>query len=351
MINLMTKWAGKLAEAFDHESFTAGKASSDYDFVGVKSIRVLSAQTQELNDYSRTGTSRYGTPADMQDTAQEMTLTQDKSFSIVIDKGDNSEQMMLKNAGRKMNKQQRERVVPTVDKYNISKWCRMAGKVAANAAPTKDTIVGLLLAAETWFEDHFVPINDRYAYMSNATYELFRTSSDFAGCDRLTEKLIINGWKGNIGTLKIITVPSTHIPTGVNFLAAYKGSVLAPHKIHEANIHENPPGISGHLLEGRDIFDAFVLGENCDGVYLNVLTANKATKPTATKGATTTSLAAGAGETIRYTLDGTDPRYSITAVTYGAAFTNPDAGTLIRAVASDNANNIYDSDLLEHTCV
>jgi hypothetical protein len=267
----------------------------------------------------------------------------------VIDKGDNSEQMMLKNAGNKMRKQQRERVVPAVDKYNIKKWCQMAGKVTANAAPAKDTIVSLLLASETWFEDHFVPVSDRYAYMSNATYELFRTSSDFAGCDRLTEKLIINGWKGNIGTLKIITVPSTFIPTGVNFLAAYKGSVLAPHKIHEANIHENPPGISGHLLEGRDIFDAFVLGENCDGVYLNVITANKATKPTATKGATTTALAAGTGETIRYTLDGTDPRYSTTAITYSAAFTNPEAGTVIRAVANDHANSIYDSDLLEHT--
>lgn len=349
-INLHSKYANKLADAFTRESFTAGKASGEFEFSGVRSIKIMSVQTQPLNDYTRSGTSRYGTPKDMQDTLQEMVMTQDKSFSLVIDKGDDSEQQMLKNAGRMMNKQQRERVVPVIDTYNLKLWAQGAGKVVVNAAPTKSTIIGLLLDAETYLEDNFVPAADRWVYLSNAMYKEIRLASEFVGCDGIVDKMVVKGYKGDIGTLKICTVPSTYMPGNVHFLAAYKGSVLAPHKIHEAKIQQDPPGISGHLLEGRDIFDAFVVGENCAGVYANVLTGKKGTTPTLTKDATTT-LEAGAGETIKYTLDGTDPRYSDKAIIYTAAFANPDAGTKVRAVAYDYANGIYNSDLLEHTAV
>lgn len=349
-VNLMTKYASKLAEGFNRESYTALKCSTEFDFVGVKSIKVMSTLTQELNDYARSGASRYGVPKDVQDALQEMTLTQDKSFSLVIDKGDNSEQMMLKNAGKMMRKQQRERVVPAVDKWNLKKWAEGAGKVVVSAAPSKTTIVALLLAAETHLDDSFVPANERYAYMSNAKFELIRLAAEFAGCDAITDKLIIKGMKGNIGTLQIITVPASHMPANVHFLVTYKNSVLAPHKIHEAKIHKDPPGISGHLMEGRDIFDAFVVGENCNGVYACVLTDKKGTTPTATKAATT-SLAAGAGEIIKYTLDGSDPRYSATAITYSSAFANPEAGVIIKAFAQKYADGIFGSDVLVHTAV
>lgn len=349
-VNLMTKYADKLAEAFTRESFTAGKCSSAFDFVGVKSIKILSTLTQPLSDYSRTGTARYGTPADVQDTLQEMSLSQDKAFSLVIDKGDNSEQMMLKNAGMMMRKQQRERVVPAVDKWNLRKWAEGAGKVVLSAAPDKTTMIGLLLAAETFFEDNLVLASERYVYMSNARFENIRLASEFAGCDGLVNKFVVRGLRGSIGTLQIITVPSTTMPANVHFLAVYKNAVLAPHKIHEAKIHQDSPGISGHLMEGRDIFDAFVIGENCNGVYACVLTAKKATTPTATK-TTTTALAAGSGEIIKYTLDGTDPRYSTTAATYAAPLENPTAGVVIKAFAHKYASDIYNSDLLEHTAV
>ena len=342
MINLITTYKQPMLEAFSKSSFTAGNATSDYDFIGEKTIRILSPVTQAPGNYTRSGIARYGTPTDVQDIMQEMSLANDKSYSLVIDKGDRTQQGMMKTAGRMMTLQQREQVAPMIDKYNLLSWAQQAGKVLGFAsALDKTTIIAALLACEAYFDDNLVPADDRYVYMANATYAYVRLANEFVGCDNLTNQLIIKGYRGNINTLKIITVPASYIPTGVYFLATYKGSVIAPHQLHTANIHEDPPGISGHLMEGRDIFDAFVLGRVCNGVYAAVAAANKAAAPTLAKSGTTTLTSTTGSAVIKYTLDGTDPRYSSTALTYSAAITNPTAGTIVTAVAYYYAGNYY----------
>ena len=350
-INLHKKYSDKLAKLYTHNSFVEGHTNTTWSFSGVKSVLIPSIVTKALTPYTRSGINRYGVPEDIQDTMQELTMTQDDGFSLVIDKGDNTEQQMMKNAGGVMKMQIAERVVPRIDKYAMNQWAIHAGKVTtASSAPTKSTIVDLLLDAEVYFADHFIPDGERWVYMSNAMYKLVRTSSEFTGCDGIVNNMIIKGYKGDIGSLKIVCVPASYMPANVYFLAAQKNSVILAQKIRDAKIHQDPPGISGHLLEGRYTYDAFVIGTLCDGAYICVASSAKAATPTASKGSTTTTLASTTGSTtILYTLDGTDPRYSTTAAVYSAAITNPDAGVVIRAVA--RADGIYDSDLLEHTCV
>lgn len=47
-----------------------------------KSIKVYSIDTVPLGNYSRSGTSRYGTPIDLTDSYQTMVMTQDKAFTL-----------------------------------------------------------------------------------------------------------------------------------------------------------------------------------------------------------------------------------------------------------------------------
>lgn len=66
----------------------------------------------------------------------------------------------------------------------------------------------------------------------------------------------------------------------------HKDSVTAPRQLEEFKIHDDPPGISGNLIECRFIYDCFVFNEKIDGVYyhggqnnlkmLNFLTAGTA---------------------------------------------------------------------------
>ncbi len=41
----------------------------------------------------------------------------------------------------------------------------------------------------------------------------------------------------------------------------------APMQLEDVNTHENPPGISGALIEGRFIYDAFVLVPKRSSAY------------------------------------------------------------------------------------
>ena len=61
---------------------TSAAVNNDYDFVGVKTVNVYSVPTAEMNDYSVSGTSRYGTPQEIENTVQEMTMTRDRSFLL-----------------------------------------------------------------------------------------------------------------------------------------------------------------------------------------------------------------------------------------------------------------------------
>ena len=102
-INLASKYAKELAQAFSQKSYVDGIACKDYEFTGVKNLKVYTAVSLELNDYKRSGTNRYGEPKEAQDTVQDMIVEKDRSFSITVDKGNNSEQMGAKEASKILN--------------------------------------------------------------------------------------------------------------------------------------------------------------------------------------------------------------------------------------------------------
>lgn len=68
------------------------------------------------------------------------------------------------------------------------------------------------------------------------------------------------------------------------------------------------------------------------------------------KSSNTTITSATSGAKIYYTLDGSDPRYSMSRVEYSAGITNPTAGTVLKAVAIYPTGNKYVSDVVTHIC-
>ena len=101
VINLALKYAEKAIERFYHESITdaAFDKSRDSEFVGVKTVRIYDIGTAPVNDYQRSGTSRYGSVDELSDSVQELQMTQDKSSTWSIDKGNQKEQFNVKQAG------------------------------------------------------------------------------------------------------------------------------------------------------------------------------------------------------------------------------------------------------------
>lgn len=340
------KNAKKLAEAFNLASVVAGKTSDEYDWDGVKTIKVMSIITQPLNDYDRTAEgNRYGTPKELQDFQDVMSVEEDKAFSIVIDDGNNSEQDMLKQAGKVMQMELAEQVTPYGDKMALRKWAEKAGQAIGTAEPTKDTIISTLVDIETAMGDKLVPTRDRFVYVANRYVGMLRQA--LTNCDGITDKMLLKGVVGDFGTLHIVGVPQSWLPENVYMLATYKGAVLYPKKLHKSIIHQNPQGYSGNVLEGRFLMDAHVLGARCDGVVAVCKASEVGVDPVITKGGTTTTIAVTDSGTIRYTTDGSDPRYSNTAETYSAAIANLAAGGVIKAV--NKTDGKYVSKVVEYT--
>jgi len=345
-INLALKYEPQILTKWNQESFLAGKASTKYDFIGVSTIRVYTPQTVALSDYTKSGSSRFGTPVEMGDSVQELTLSQDKSFAITIDKGNTTDQMNIKGAGDMMNLQIKEQLVPYEDKYALKQWAWKAHKSVVVAEPSKSTIVGFLEAGLAELDEHNVPSENRYIALPVDEYSKLRLSSEYLASDPLSSQILPKGVVGTFMMAKIVRVPSSYMPTGVQFLIWNPEGVLYPMKISTLRILNEVAGIDGNVLEGRSKFDAFVLGAKEGSVYAGVLTANKTADPVITPTGDSYAVGAVSGVTFYYTTDGTDPRYSMSKTIYSGAVTLTD-GVTIKVFGRTDAK--CDSDVVSAT--
>ena len=129
-INLASKYSDQIAEVFTRASFIKGKTAETYDLTGVKTLKVYTPITVEEVDYDRDGgLKRYGDVTEMQDVVQELTMTQDKAFTLTIDKGNNIDQNLVKNAADMLRLQLNEKSTPAADKYASSPWRAALWKV------------------------------------------------------------------------------------------------------------------------------------------------------------------------------------------------------------------------------
>lgn len=111
-VNLASKYSTKVDERFTRDSQALMGVSNDYEFTGVATVNVYSIPTAAMNDYGRTGANRYGTPEELQNSVQSMTLTKDRSFSFTIDRGNKIQSQMVMDAGKALSRQLKEVITP-----------------------------------------------------------------------------------------------------------------------------------------------------------------------------------------------------------------------------------------------
>lgn len=111
-INLATKYAPNVDERFYRESQAMIALNNDYKFTGDKTVKVYSIPIVPMNDYTRSGSTRYGTPTDLARNVQTMTVNKDRAFTFIIDKGDKLQSEMVSDAGKSLKRQLCEVVVP-----------------------------------------------------------------------------------------------------------------------------------------------------------------------------------------------------------------------------------------------
>lgn len=346
-VNFGIKYSKEVEKVFTRASFVKQHTNGSLEFEGTKTVRVHQLQTIDEIDYKRTGANRYGDPADVQDTVSEYTMTQDKAFTGVVDKGDESDQAITGKAGKWLSQQLKERTTPNADKYAFKQFAQF-GKVVEVATPTKSNIVSLFADMQEHFDDALVPEDNRIAYVTSRTYKLIAQSDEFLKLEKLGVESIGKGHVGELFGFAIIKVPTSYLPEGCHFMGVYKNAVAMPYKISETKIHKDPVGYSGSVIEGRHYYDAFVFAAQADGVYIAVDSGKKITDLAITIASGTATIAATNHADIRYTTDGSDPRFSMTAASYPSAGVKLESGSKIRAVAFPK-DGYFTSDIKEAT--
>lgn len=65
----------------------------------------------------------------------------------------------------------------------------------------------------------------------------------------------------------VLRVPATRLPEDFGFMIAHPCATVTLMKLASYRIHQDPPGISGELVEGRIVYDAFVLDNKAKAIY------------------------------------------------------------------------------------
>lgn len=276
-IELANKFLPYTDEQFATESKKSLLTNQDFSWSGAHSVMVYKVTTSSMNDYGRSGPSegnwsRYGAVESLNATTQEMILKKDRSFTFAIDALDEDETAQQLAAASALARQNREVVIPEVDAYTYGVMCANAGHKPAAKALTASNVYTEILAASQALDDSEVPEAGRVLVVTPAVYALMKKSPDIIMETDVAQDMRLRGVIGFVDGISVLKVPAVRLPADFGFMVAHSCATVAPVKLETFNIHRDPPGISGALVEGRICYDAFVLDNKAKATYYQAQT-------------------------------------------------------------------------------
>lgn len=276
-VSLVTEFLPYVDEMFSTEAKKSLVTNNDFTWTGAHTVKVYKISTATMNDYDREGTnegnSRYGTVASLNATTEEFTLTKDRSFTFAIDKMDNDETAQQLAGASALARQEREVIIPEVDTYVFNKMCTGAGNTPSAIELTETNIYDEILKASEALDNAEAPDTGRVLIVTPTTYKLLKQCPDITLDSDVAQEQRLQGVIAMVDGLSVVKVPAKRLPAQFGFMVCHKVATVAPVKLEDYKVHSAPPGISGDLVEGRIVYDAFVLENKKNAIYYQAVTA------------------------------------------------------------------------------
>lgn len=166
-------------------------------------------------------------------------------------------------------RQQREVIIPEIDAYVFAEMVENAGKTESGTV-TAANVYDLIVAATEYQDEKKVPDSGRVLVVTPAVYRAMKQNDDIlkAISSDVKDELRSRGVIAMLDGMKIIKVTAATMPDNFAFMLAHPSATVAPVKLETYKVHEDAPGISGSLVEGRICYDAFVLDNKADAIYV-----------------------------------------------------------------------------------
>lgn len=259
-VNLAQKYSSVLDQVFTAGSYTDKYVNKKYDFDGVQTINVYTVTTVEPSDYKRSDTGdRFGGNNELQNVVTPYTLNNDKSFKLVIDRGNYEQTALAEKAGAVMKAEMEERVIPMIDADRLK--AAATGATAVSQAITAGTNAYTdILKAEAFLDEDKAPVEGRVLFVTPGYYNTIKeyiTTTMHA--DTYSSKLVSRGFVGELDGIPVIKVPTSYFPTKTNAVLWHRDALLGAKQIMNTRIKTDSELVDGTLLLGRFIYGSFVL--------------------------------------------------------------------------------------------
>ncbi|MCI8592917.1 MAG: hypothetical protein HFI88_11385 [Lachnospiraceae bacterium] len=271
-IELAEKYLGYVDEQFSAVSRISMITNHDFSFQGAHSVKIYKVSTGQMQDYGREGAaegniSRYGAVESLDATTETFELKKDRSFTFVLDALDMDETQQALSAASALARQIREVAIPEVDTYTLGVICAGAGTKPAAVALTKDNIYGEIIKGSRELDNAEAPESGRVLLVTPDIYYIMKQCKDIVMETDIGNDMRVRGVVSNLDGMTVAKVPANRLPKGFGFLIAHPCATVAPVKLESYRTHQDPPGISGVLCEGRVVYDAFVLDNKKKAIY------------------------------------------------------------------------------------
>lgn len=242
------------------------------DFNGKNSVTIYNVDTVAENDYVRSGLSRFGALVELGTGTQTLTLSQDKSFSFSIDRGNYEDSMMVTESAKAIKRQVREVSVPATDVYNlgIASAYAIANSqgVVAGSAVAYNTVYSLILAQQAALTELKYSKQGRTLWITPTVLNLLKRDPEFKqDCDTS----YADNKKGVVGMVDGLTikeVPASMLVTNFQFMITCKETLVAVNKFDMVRTIDNDKDVDGWICQGRRYHDCFVLGQKATGIRI-----------------------------------------------------------------------------------
>lgn len=326
-INLAEQYSKQIDKAWPYKSYTRVGGTAKFEFIGQKTVKVYSIDNMPMNDYQRSGSNRFGTVVDIGDKVQEMTVTKDRSFTGTIDRGNNTQQKMIKKAGECLAQQKEEVLHPEMDTYNLNVWNNIAvlnGNIET-ATLTTSNIYEKFLDLQAKLTNARVPKSGRICFATPDAVNLLKRCSEFTKDTDMAQKWLTEGYIGRVDKTELIEIPESYMPLNSKMILIHPKCTTIPIQLETFRILTEVQGYDGPVIEGRTIYDCFVLDKKKDGLAVLAAAATGLNAYSTAEGAASTN-----GTFLKYDL----PGVASTAVTVkykldSSAITPPALGAVV----------------------
>lgn len=163
-----------------------------------------------------------------------------------------------------------------MDAYVYGVMAAQAGTKPAAVALTAINIYTEILKASETLDDAEVPETDRVLLVTPAVYALMKKCTEIVLDTDVGQDMRLRGVIANLDGAAVVKVPKVRLPKNFGFMLAHPSATVAPVKLEDYRVHQDPPDLSGSLVEGRICYDAFVLDnktEATEAIYYQAVTA------------------------------------------------------------------------------